>query len=435
MSINDQVLVVGAGIGGMEASLMLTKAGKKVYLIEKLSLIGGNVVKNEESFPNLECSTCMVAPIQQEILQDPNIETMTLSTVEKIEGKAGHFTVSVLKRARYVKMVDCIGCGMCYDPCPVSLSNEWEENLGEKKAIYVPTAGSLPNVPAIDSTQCLKLNGQKDCNACVEACMFGAIDLGEKDQKMDIEVGAVIVAIGSDLYDGDQLKRLGYGKYPGVYTSMEFERLFASNGPTQGELTLRNSDHQPKSVAIIHCVGREEIGYCSGVCCLYSLKHAHFLKHKLGDVQVHNLYTDICVSDKTHQKFLENIKTETEMIFHSSEKDLSVNGKGSVLCVDYTDALGEKKSIDVDMVILAPAVVPGKDIEKLAAIAGIDLDEKGFMAVRKEGISTVESKRDGIFIAGCAGGPKDIQSSVTQAESAVCKVMSALIPNASLRSV
>jgi heterodisulfide reductase subunit A len=432
MSISDQVLVIGAGIAGMEASLMLTKAGKKVYLIEKLSLIGGNVIKNEESFPNLECSTCMVAPIQQAILQDPNIETMTLSTVEKIEGKAGHFTVTVLKKARYVKMADCIGCGMCYEPCPVSLSNEWEENLGEKKAIFVPTAGSLPNVPAIDSTQCLKLNGQKDCNACAEACMFGAIDLSEKDQKMDIEVGAVIVAIGSDLYNVDQLKRLGYGKYPGVYTSMEFERLFASNGPTAGAITLRNSDKQPRSVAIIHCVGRDETGYCSGVCCMHSFKHAHFLKHKLGDVKLYNLYSDICVPDKTYQKFFEDIKKETQLIYHPSSKSVSVDGNGETLTVQYVDASEEKQSITVDMVILASAIVPGRDTEKLATIAGIDLDEKGFLASRNDRLSAVETSRDGVFIAGCAEGPKDIQSSVIQAESAVGRVLTCLVANPSV---
>jgi len=431
MSDGSQVLIIGAGIAGMEASLMLSRTGRKVYLIEKLPLIGGKVIKNEESFPNLECSTCMVAPIQQAVLQDPNIETLTLTTVEKIEGEAGHFTVSVLKKARYVKMADCIGCGMCYDPCPVSLDNEWEENLGKRKAIYVPTAGSLPNVPSIDSLQCLKLSGQKECSACVEACMFGAIDLTEKDKKLDIEVGTIIIATGSDLYDVAQLSRLGYGKYPGVYTSMEFERLFASNGPTSGELTMRDSEHQPKSVAIVHCVGREELGYCSGVCCLYSFKHAHFLKHKLGDVAVYNLYTDICVPDKTHQKFVESIREETQLVFYTEPTELSVDKKDGMLCVNYLDASGGKKSINVEMVILAPAMVPGKDTKKLAKIAGIGLDDKGFLAVDGDGLGTVETGKKGIFIAGCAVGPGDIQNSVIQAESAVSKVMSTFLSEVS----
>jgi heterodisulfide reductase subunit A len=432
MSHGDNVLIVGAGIAGMEASLMLAKSGKKVYLVEKLPLIGGNTIKNEESFPNLECSTCMVAPIQQAVLQDPNIETMTLSIVERIEGEAGHFNVSILKKARYVSMTDCIGCGMCYDPCPVSFSNEWEENLGEKKAIYVPTAGSLPNVPAIDSSRCLNLTRQQECNACVEACMFGAIDLTEADATVDVEVGAIILAIGSDLLDGSQLTRYGYGRYPGVYTSMEFERLFASNGPTAGTISLRNSDKQPRSVAIIHCVGRDETGYCSGVCCMHSFKHAHFLKHKLGDVKLYNLYSDICVPDKTYQKFFEDIKKETQLIYHPSSKSVSVDGDGETLTVNYVDASEEKQSITVDMVILASAIVPGRDAETLAGIAGIDLDEKGFLASRNDRLGAVETNRNGVFIAGCVEGPKDIKNSVIQAESAVGRVLTCLASNQSV---
>ncbi|NQT24903.1 CoB--CoM heterodisulfide reductase iron-sulfur subunit A family protein [candidate division KSB1 bacterium] len=419
MSFSNQVLVIGAGIAGMEASLMLAKSGKKVFLVEKLSLIGGNVIKNEESFPNLECSTCMVAPIQQAVLQDPNIETMTLSTVEKIDGDVGHFEVSVLKKARYASMTDCIGCGMCYEPCPVSLSNEWEENLGEKKAIYVPTAGSLPNVPAIEAEHCLQLSGKKECNACVEACMFGAIDLSETDEQMQLEVGAILLATGSDLFDVSQLTQFGYGKYPSVYTSIEFERLFASNGPTLGEIKIRNSDRQPKAVAMIHCVGREEQGYCSGVCCMVSLKHAHFLKHKLGDVKLFNLYTDFCVPDKTHQKFQKNIIEETQSIFHTSMKDIKVTEADSVLNVAYIDAKGKEASLNVDMVILAPAIIPGKDTEVLSRIAGIETTEIGFLGLKSGGLSTVETAREGVFLAGCAEGPKDVQSSVTQAESAV----------------
>ena len=160
MSDSYDVLVIGAGIAGMEASLLAARAGKKVCLVEKLPLIGGNIIKNEESFPHLECSTCMVAPIQQDILQNPNIDIMTLSTVEKAGGEAGDFTVSIHKKARYVSLAACIGCGMCYEPCPVPLKNEWEENLADKKAIYVPCTGALPNVPVIDPEHCLQISGK-----------------------------------------------------------------------------------------------------------------------------------------------------------------------------------------------------------------------------------------------------------------------------------
>lgn len=427
MSHSENVLVVGAGIAGMEASLLLANAGKKVHLVEKLPLIGGHTIKNEESFPNLECSTCMVAPIQQEVLQNSNIEVMTLSSVEKLEGEVGNFTVTINKKARYVSLTACIGCGMCYEPCPVTLKNEWEENLSEKKAIYVPCPGSLPNVPVIDPEHCLQLSGKKDCNGCLEACMFGAIDLSDKDEDVEIRVGAIIVATGFELFDPSSLSRCGYGKFPGVYTSMEFERLFASNGPTSGELVLRDGKSSPNSVAIIHCVGREEQGYCSGVCCMSSFKHAHFLKHKLPDAKVYHFYSDICVPDKTYQKFFEKVKKEgVEFVFQSSTDSISITKNSKGLDVSYENGKGTKETLPVDMVVLACALVPGKEASLLSRVLGIDLDDTGFFMTSNMQIGSVETSRPGIFIAGCAEGPKDVQNSVIQAEAAVGKVMNCL---------
>ncbi len=427
MSHHEHIVVVGAGLAGMKASLMLARAGKKVHLIETLPIIGGATIKNEESFPNLECSTCLVAPVQQEVLQNENIETMTLSAVEKVEGDKGNFTVTVKKTARYVKVADCIGCGMCYEPCPVSVKNEWEENLGERKAIYVPCAGSLPNVPAVDAEHCLKLSGKQECNACVEACMFGAVDLDDKDESVSIEAGAIIVATGSGVFDASTLPALGYGKFPGVFTPFEFERLFASNGPTLGELTIRDTGRVPSRIAIIHCVGRKEQGYCSAVCCMYSFKFAHFLKKKLPEASVYNLHSDICVPDKSYQKFFDGVKgTHSEMIYHSSMDRLKVSGNDAGLKVTYLDGAGREKDIDVDMVILSVAMVPGDGARDLAKVIGIDVDDRGFFKVLDEGIASVESSREGVFIAGTAEGPKDTQTSVVQAEAAVGKVMAFL---------
>ncbi len=427
MNHSDRVLVIGAGIAGMEASLLLANAGKKVYLVEKLPLIGGNVIKNEESFPNLECSTCMVAPLQQDVLQNPNIEVMTLSTVEKVEGEVANFTITVNKKARYVSLTACIGCGACYDPCPVTLKNEWEENLSEKKAIYVPCPGSLPNVPAIDPEHCLQLTGKQKCSACVDACMFGAIDFSDKDKKVELHVGAIIVATGFELFDPSPLSNLGYGKFPGVYTSMEFERLFASNGPTSGEIVLRDGKSSPQSVAIIHCVGRGEQGYCSGVCCMSSFKYAHFLKHRLPDAKVYNFYSDICVPDKTYQKFFEKIKgEEAEFVFQSSPENITVSKNNDRLSITYEKEKGTKETLSLDMVILACALVPGKETYQLGEILGVELDDKGFFLTSKFQIGSVETSRPGIFVAGCAEGPKDIQNSVVQAEAAAGKVMNCL---------
>jgi len=423
----DSVLIIGAGLAGMKAGLLLANAGKKVYLVEKLSLIGGMAIKDEESFPNFECSTCMVAPIQQDVLQNPHIETLTLSTVDAVEGSVGEFKVNIKKGARYVSMTDCIGCGMCYEPCPVSISNEWEEDLGEKKAIYVPTAGSLPNVPAIDPQHCTRLNGSDECNACAEACMFGAIKLDDRDEELVIEVGAIVVATGSGIYDVSGLEALGYGSFPGVYSPLEFERLFASNGPTEGELTIRDTETVPSKIAIVHCVGRKEVGYCSSVCCMYSLKFAHYLKHKLPDAVVTNIHSDICVHDKTYQKFYEGVSgADTEMRYCSSLTEVSVSGNGSDLKVSFPDGKGKEQAVEADMVILAAAMVPTEGSAALAGILGIELDGIGFIRSLSENIGSIETSREGIFVAGSAEGPKDIQTSVIQAEAAAGKVMALL---------
>jgi len=428
--MNDayDVLIIGAGIAGMEASLLLSKAGKKVYLVEKLPLIGGNIIKSEESYPNLECATCMVAPMQQEILQDANIEVMTLTTIKKVEGEAGDFQVTVHRKPRYVSLTDCIGCGMCYEPCPVTLINSWEENLANKKAIYVPCTGALPNVPVIDPEHCLQLNGKKDCKACQEACMFGAIDFSDKAGDVKIQAGAILVATGFQTEDPGRFSNLGHGQLPGVYTAMEFERLFASNGPTLGELTLRGDEKKhPKTVAVVHCVGRKDQGYCSTVCCMSAFKHTHFIQHKLPDAQIYHFYSDLCLPGKLSQKFFNRVKKEgVHLVFQSNPDEIELSAQGESIKIAYPGQAGKKETLSVDMVILATAMIPDESVSKLAGILKIEQDAFGFFKTQSEKMDATATSRAGIFVAGCAEGPKDGQQSVIQAQSAVSHVMNSM---------
>ena len=417
---SDDVLVIGSGIAGIEASLLISKAGKKVHLVEKTSYTGGMVIKFEEVFSNLECSTCMVAPRQQELLQDKNIDLIMLAEVEEISGAPGNFKVKIHKKPRYVDIENCIGCGACFDPCPVSLKNEFEEGLSERKAIYVPCPGALPNVPMIDTEHCLRFNG-KDCQACKEACMFEAIDFNQKDEIIEINVGAIIIATGFRTFDPAQIPRYGYKKLDNVYTALEFERLYASNGPTEGKILLKNGK-SPRSVAIIHCVGRDEKGYCSSVCCLYSLKFNHYLKSKIPDIKISEFYRDLCIPGKLHQKFYEKMKeTGTNLIF---SENVEVNKQGEKIVVKYSNKTGKKESLPVDMVILSPAIEPPDESSKLAETLGISLDKYGFFKEDEQDFSSVVTSKPGVFIVGCAQGPKNIQESVAQAKAAVGKILS-----------
>ena len=416
---NKDVLVIGAGIAGIEASLLLSKADRKVHLVEKTSYTGGTTIKFEEVFSNMECSTCMVAPRQQELLQDKNINLITLADIKEVKGSSGNYTVKINKKARYVNMDKCIGCNACFEPCPVSLENEFEEGLSKRKAIYVPCAGALPNVPMIDTENCLRFKGKK-CTACQDACMFEAIDYNQKDETLELKVGAIIVATGFNIFDTKKLSRYSYGKIDDVYTSLEFERLYASNGPTEGKIVLKNGK-PPKNVAIIHCVGRDEKGYCSSVCCMYSLKFNHYFKSKIPEIKISEFYTDLCIPGKSHQKFYEKMKESNVDLIRFSEIEVVKQGKDIV--VRYNN--GSKKNVKpVDMVILAPAIVPKDNASQLAKTLGISVDEYGFFKEENPDISSVVSSKSGIFIVGCSQGAKNIQDSVSQANAAVGKILS-----------
>ncbi|MBN2244441.1 MAG: CoB--CoM heterodisulfide reductase iron-sulfur subunit A family protein [Candidatus Aminicenantes bacterium] len=418
---NKDVLILGAGVAGMEASLLLAKAGVKVHLVEKGPIIGGQTIKFEEVYPNMECSTCMVAPKQQEVLQNDKIEVHYLSELDSLSGSVGAFTARIKKKARYVSLVNCIGCEACYEPCPASLENEFEEGLSTRKAIGVPCAGSLPNVPNIETEHCFRFNGKdKNCKACQEACMFDAIHFDDQDETVDLQVGAVLVATGFDLLDVNTLPQYAYGKGKNVYTALEFERLFASNGPTGGEIILRDKS-TPKSIGIIHCVGRKEQGYCSGVCCMYSAKFSHFLKHKIPDAKIREFHSDLCVPGKSYQKFYE--KTRSLGVEFIRTENVEVAADNNKLKIKYQNGNSGKDVFEADMVILSQAMIPSKGTEMLAKTLGIKQDEKGFFSTQYGNLSPVDTEVQGIFVVGCAEGPKDIPESIAQAGAAVGKVL------------
>jgi heterodisulfide reductase subunit A len=417
---STSVLVIGAGVAGIEASLLLANSGAKVYLVEKASYFGGNVIKWEEVFPNMECATCMIAPKQQELLQNENIKLLTLSQVEAVEGSVGDFSVKVKKKARYVDLENCIGCNECFEPCPVEVDNEFEERLSKRKAIYIPCAGALPNAPIIDTDNCLRFKGE-DCQLCQEACMFEAIDYTQQDEELQLNVGAIIVATGFKTFDLTQAPQYGYKKLKNVYSIVEVERICASNGPTEGQIVLQNGE-APKSVAIIHCVGREEKGYCSSVCCMASIKQAHFLKNKLPEVKVSQLYSDLCVPGRIYQKFYEEVKESGVDFIRATVSEVTQQGTG--LAIKYKTEDGEESTLNVDMLILAPAIEPEIGSSKLAEVLAISQDEYGFFSEKEPDLDSVGTSREGVFIAGCAQSPKDIPDTVAEAEATVGKILS-----------
>lgn len=416
----DTVLVIGAGMAGIEASLTLAAAGKDVCLVERAPLFGGQVIKCEEVFADMECSTCMAAPKQQDVLQNERINLMTLTEVSEVRGEAGDFTVTLAKRARYVDPDACIGCNACFDPCPVTVPNEFEEGLGERKAVYVSCPGALPNVPMIDTEHCVRFAGE-ECTLCQEACVFEAIDYDQRDEEIEIHVSAIIVATGFELLGLGELPDVEYDPSGSVYSALELERLYASNGPTEGELVLRNGE-APTSAAIVHCAGREQVGYCSAVCCMIGLKFVHYLKDKLPDIEIHELVTDLCIPGKSYQPFYE--KTEHEVTL-TRYRSLSVAQRNGSASISYETPSGKSETLDVDMVVISPPLIATEGTAELAEKLGIAVGESGFYESAPATRSGIESGREGIYVVGCGQGPKDIARSVTQANAAVGRLLAA----------
>ena len=411
------VLVIGAGIAGMEASLLLSSAGLEVHLLDKVSYTGGTSVLFEQAFPNLECATCMLSPRQQDLLQDPKIHLHTLAEVERANPVPGGFEVTIKKRAGFIDPQACIGCGACYDPCPVSKPNEAEMGLSLRKAVYVPFPGALPNVPMIDRDLCLRFQG-KECQLCKDACVFEAVDFGQRDEELLLRVRAIIVATGSKATDLALLPRYGHGRLGEVYGALEFERLFSSNGPTGGNI-IRRDGTPPGSVALVHCVGREEAGYCSAVCCMYLLKFNHYLRAKIPSVEVHQYFSDLTIPGPSSERFFRRMmEGGTDLV---RARNLRVEEGENRPKVVFEDALGQQMERAVDMVVLAPALRPHREAERLAKALGIPLGDFGYYAQGSSG--PVSTPRKGIYVIGGAQGPKAMDAAVADAYAAVAHIL------------
>ncbi|UCG80640.1 MAG: CoB--CoM heterodisulfide reductase iron-sulfur subunit A family protein [Desulfobacterales bacterium] len=435
MECQPDVLVVGAGMAGISAALTLAQRNRKVYLVEKLPCIGGKVALYEDVFPNLECASCVLDPLADEVLHHEQIQILTCSEVEEVLGFYGNFVVKVNKRARFVDMATCIGCEACFDVCPVKVSNEYNEGLDERRAIYIPYAGALPNVAVIDKEHCLRWQGEA-CAACQEACAFGCINYEEADQVEELKVGAIVLATGFDIFDPRHAPQYGYGKIENVYTSLEFERLVNPTGPTEGKIVLKNGQ-PPERIALVHCVGSRTTKFnehCSGVCCMYLLKFSHQAARKLPGVSITELYSDLCLPGKESQRFFHRVSGGNDLEFlHMKEPDsIEIREENGKILIQYSDVDGRFNTVTADMVVLAPAIEGARDAGDLAEVFDISQGEGGFFVEDNSSIAPVSTARDGVFITGCAQGPKDIQASVADGQAAAGKILSRLIPGEKL---
>lgn len=430
IEVCPDVLVVGAGPAGLKAALAIAGSGRKAVLVEKTPVLGGMPVRYEELYPNLECGPCMLEPVLSEVLQDKEIEVLTLSQVAEVVGYCGNYVVKVRQAPRYVDTVKCIGCGECIAPCPESTANQFNCGLNDSKAISYALTGGLPNAPFIDFNACLRSKGE-DCQLCKAACpVEGAVVFDDQERILERKVGAIILAVGSSLYDCTQFPSLGYGKSPDVYTSMEFERLLAVTGPTEGKV-LRRNGKPPESMAIVHCVGsldQKHAAYCSGVCCQYAFKFNQMVKHKLPEAKVIHLHRELVTPGKEEFALFERATGNPNATFirYADLEEVEVKGQDGTSEVRYKDAAGNNGKIQADMVVLCPAVVPSGGSIKLAGLLETPQDKFGFFEELHGRADAAQSKIKGIFLAGTCQGPKDIQASMNQGMAAAGHVLSQL---------
>ncbi len=426
--INPNTLIVGGGIAGIQAALKIADSRHMVYLVERSPSIGGHMAQLDKTFPTLDCSACILTPKMTQVGSHPYIELLTYSEVEEVSGYIGNFKVKVRKKPKYVDEDKCTGCGLCQTKCPFKVDSEFEAGIGKRKAIYTPFPQAVPNVPVIDTEHCVYfLKGT--CRACEKLCEAKAINFEQKEEIVELEVGSIILTTGFSVFDPTPIYQYGYKRLDNVITSLEFERMVNSSGPTGGNIVLKDGS-PPQSIAIIHCVGSRDEKYheyCSRVCCMYSMKFAHLIKEHT-EAKVYEFYIDIRSFGKGFEEFYNRVLNEGTIFIRGRPAEITniaekpeEEGK---LIVQFEDTLiGLQRRLPVDMVILSVALEAQPDAEAVARLFNISRSADGFFLEKHPKLDPVATTTDGVFVAGCAQGPKDIPDTVAQASAAAAEVL------------
>ena len=428
--IHPTTLVVGGGIAGIQAALEIADAGFPVIMVEREPSIGGHMSQFDKTFPTLDCSACILTPRMVSVGTHPNVSLYSYSEVVRVDGYVGNFTVTIKKKARCVREELCTGCGICQEKCPKKVIDDvYEAGLGYRKAVYTPFPQAVPKYPVIDQKNCTYFQ-KGTCKACQKFCPTDAIDFSQEDEVITVQVGNIILATGYDLFDARRVESYGYGRLANVFTSLEFERLSNAAGPTNGNIVLRDGVTTPAAVGIIHCVGsrdRNYNNYCSAICCMQGLKFAHLVKERTG-ATVYNFYIDMRTAYKAYDEFYQRVLEEGTLFVRGRVAEVTdaarLTGEEGKLIIQVEDTLaGKQRRIPVDMVILSSGLQPRHDSKEVAKIFGLSCSADGWFIEKHPKLDPVATMTEGIFIAGCVQGPKDIPSSVAQGAAASARVL------------
>jgi heterodisulfide reductase subunit A len=426
----EAVLIIGGGIAGIQASIDLGNMGKKVYLVEKKPSIGGRMAQLDKTFPTNDCAMCILAPKMIECANHENITLLTYSEIVRIQGEAGRFRARILKKARFVEESKCVGCGECAAKCPTKVVDEFNAGLGSRKAIYKYFPQAVPSTYVIDPEHCRLLQGKK-CGVCEKTCKAKAVNYGQKDSEIEVDIGAVIMATGFDLYDVSPLKEYGWGTLPNVLTAMQFERMMCASGPTGGHLKRPSDGKEPNRLAFIQCVGSRDVRhkrYCSAVCCMHATKEAILAHEHCPDLSSTIFYMDMRAVGKGFQDYVRRAKAEYSVEYVRSRPGrITENEENHNPVIHYEDtATRELKFREFDLVVLSQALMPSESNLAVSEKLRVDLDDLGFVSTPENLLNPFNTTRKGVFACGFCQSPMDVPDSVVRASAAASKVAETL---------
>jgi heterodisulfide reductase subunit A2 len=428
----NRALVLGGGIAGIQAALDIANSGYDVVLVERLPSIGGHMAQLSETFPTLDCSQCIMTPRTVEVGHHEKIRLLTYSEVVDVRGGVGDFTVRIRRRPAYVNWDLCTGCGACQEKCPWKAPADFDRGMGVRKAIYTLSPQAVPNKPVINPDVCVRLKslaaGEKPkCGVCEKVCPTQAIDYHQAESIIEEHVGAIVVATGYDLYPAARLPEYGGGRVPDVIDALAFERLLAASGPTGGQVRRPSDGKEPQQVVFVQCSGSRDpehgLPYCSKICCMYSAKQAILYRHRVHHGQPYVFYIDVRAGGKGYDEFI-NRAQEDEGVVYLRGKVSKIFRDGDQVMVWGSDTLsGRKVEVAADLVVLSLGAIPSAGTRAMQAVLGLAGDDSGFYTAAEGELEPVTTARPGLFVAGCASGPKDIPETVAQASGTAAKVL------------
>jgi len=439
---SGSVLIIGGGVGGMRAAIDVAEAGLKAYLVESTPSLGGRVAQLGFMFPTHDCVLCRgtsdhgygctrpsISPAFLDHNTHPNIEVMTSTNVVACEGQAGDFTIRLRMPPHYVDTAKCINCGLCTEVCPVERPSGFQLGLTTRKAIGKSAPRAVPDAYyLLDKTEHCD-----SCRKCVEVCPTSAVDLKAAPAEKEIQVGAVILAVGYQPFNPREMQEFGFGRYPNVITSMQYERLASRSGPTEGSVARPSDGRLPKKIAWLQCIGSrdQKYPYCSAICCMYATKEAMLAKQRIPDVEAHIFTMDERAFNKEYNAYYLRARDEHDVQYTRCRiSEIRQDPKTHDLILRYPSgrkhgesAAGQGELIEdcYDMVVLAVGVRPPQEAEELSRLLDVELNEYGFCQTDK--FTPLQTSRPGVFVCGAFASPKEIGETLIDASGAAAEAM------------